>query len=109
MNNENILHLAEKLAEAAIDIILRKGEDSLTIEFIDGFYKSDGNASIYQDVDNLILSTQYGQKDIINNITDIVKISKLWHERSLDRYDGWAIPPTHWQNLYNMLEENDRE
>lgn len=101
--NNALLAVVGLLAHKGISTSVESHNGALGATFNDGFYKSDGCASLCVIDGHLFLCARYDSKTPINGIEDIVRCSMGWYEYSRDRFDGWATPPAHWAALYAEL------
>lgn len=100
----NAQQIAEALMDRGISFEVCRNNGVTYYLPSDGFYKSDGMASLYDDpCGETVLTTRYNGRKVVTEPMDIVAESKDWHDYSEDRLAYWATPPSHWAALYAEL------
>jgi len=102
--NEKMLKIASDLLKNHIELEFSYDTKELRIAFQDGFYKSDGMVFMFQNGEDVFLQMRYDYLEQIYNYHNVIAESMQWYERYKDRFDGWRVPPKHWNTLYREEE-----
>ena len=73
---------------------------------VGGFYKSD---TVKVNIETNTITARYNEVTTVDNgsnlLETLILLNKKWHQRSADRFDGWAEMDNAWANAmldYNM-------
>lgn len=96
--------IAEALMDRGVAFEVSRGSGVTHYAPTNGFYKSDGMAYLVDEPGgDTVLHARYQSRNVVTSPEDVIRESKQWHEYSEDRGEGWRVPPTVWQALYDEL------